>query len=59
MQSLFGDDKSDELKIKVKEKLDSISLEYEKKHAINIDTMVQKVKFMSKLMRYLKLFLLI
>ena len=27
MQSLFGDDKSDELKIKVKEKLDSISLE--------------------------------
>ena len=44
MQSLFGDDKSDELKIKVKEKLDSISLEYEKKHAINIDTMVSKGK---------------
>ena len=44
MQSLFGDDKSDELKIKVKEKLDSISLEYEKKHAVNIDTMVSKGK---------------
>ena len=44
MQSLFTDDKSDELKIKVKEKLDSISLEYEKKHAVNIDTMVSKGK---------------
>ena len=40
MQSLFSDDKSDELKLKVKEKLDAIALEYSKEYAINVDTMV-------------------
>ena len=44
MQSLFVDDKSDELKAKVKEKLDSIALEYSKKYGIDVDTMVSKGK---------------
>ena len=44
MQTLFTDDTSDELKVKVKEKLDSIALEYSKKHGINVDAMVSKGK---------------
>ena len=44
MQTFFTDDTSDELKVKVKEKLDSIALEYSKKHGINVDTMVSKGK---------------
>ena len=44
MQTLFTDDTSEELKVKVKEKLDSIALEYSKKHGIHVDTMVAKGK---------------
>jgi len=44
MQSLFTDDRSDELKTKIKEKLDGISLEYGKKYGIDIDAMVSKGK---------------
>ena len=44
MQSLFLDDKSDELKSKVKEKLDSLALEYGKRYGVDIDTMVSKGK---------------
>lgn len=44
MQTLFTDDTSEELKVKVKEKLDSIALEYSKKHGINVDAMVSKGK---------------
>lgn len=44
MQTLFTDDTSDELKVKIKEKLDSIALEYSKKHGINVDAMVSKGK---------------
>ena len=44
MQALFTDDNSDELKVKVKEKLDSIALEYKKKENISIDTMIAKGK---------------
>ena len=44
MQTLFTDDATDELKVKVKEKLDSIALEYSKKHGIHVDTMVSKGK---------------
>ena len=44
MQTLFLDDTSDELKVKVKEKLDSIALEYSKKYGIHVDTMVSKGK---------------
>ena len=44
MQSLFSDDNSDQLKLKVKEKLDAIALEHSKEYAINIDTMVAKGK---------------
>ena len=44
MQSLFLDDKSDDLKIRVKEKLDSIALEYSKKYDVVVDTMVAKGK---------------
>lgn len=44
MQSLFSDDNSDQLKLKVKEKLDAIAVEYSKEYAINIDTMVAKGK---------------
>lgn len=44
MQSLFADDNSDQLKLKVKEKLDAIALEHSKEYAINIDTMVAKGK---------------
>jgi len=44
MQSLFIDDKSNELKAKVKEKLDDIALEYGKKYGIDVDTMVSKGK---------------
>lgn len=44
IQSLFSDDNSDELKVKVKEKLDSIALEYNQKNKISIDTMIAKGK---------------
>ena len=44
MQALFGHDQSDKLKDKVKEKLDSIALDYKKTYGINIDTMVAKGK---------------
>jgi nucleotide-binding universal stress UspA family protein len=44
MQSLFSDDRSDELKAKVKEKLDSIAQEYSKNYGIDVDTMVSKGK---------------
>ena len=44
MQTLFTDDTSDELKAKVIEKLDSIALEYSKKHGIHVDAMVSKGK---------------
>ena len=49
MQGLFGNDKSDELKAKVKEKLDSISLEYTSKYGVNIDTMVSKGRIYEKI----------
>ena len=44
IQSLFVDDKSNELKVKVKEKLDGIALEYREKYGIGVDTMVSKGK---------------
>ncbi|MEC7646537.1 MAG: universal stress protein, partial [Bacteroidota bacterium] len=44
MQSLFLDDKSDELKARIKKKLDSLALEYSKKHDVDVDTMVAKGK---------------
>ena len=44
MQALFTDDKSDELKNKVKEKLNDIALEYSKKYSVDIDVMVSKGK---------------
>jgi len=44
IQSLFTDEKSDALKEKVKEKLDSISKEFSQKYGINIDTMVSRGK---------------
>ena len=44
MQTLFSDDKSDELKSKVKEKLDAIALEYSDEYGIDVDTMVAKGK---------------
>jgi len=44
MHSLFLDDKSDELKIKVKEKLDAIVLGYSPEYNVDIDSMVSKGK---------------
>ena len=44
MQSLFLDDNSHELQLKVKEKLEGIALEYSKKYAVDVDTMVAKGK---------------
>tara|TARA_B100000963_G_scaffold82608_1_gene70421 strand:+ start:9267 stop:10142 length:876 start_codon:yes stop_codon:yes gene_type:complete len=44
IQSLFLDDNSEELKVKVKEKLDSLALEYHQKKNISIDTMIAKGK---------------
>jgi nucleotide-binding universal stress UspA family protein len=44
MQSLFLDDRSDALKANVKQKLDSIALEYLKRYGVNVDTMVSKGK---------------
>ena len=44
MQSLFIDDTSDELKSKVKGKLDLIAVEYSKKYGIDVDVMVSKGK---------------
>ena len=44
MQSLFLDDKTDELKSRVKERLDSIALEYSKKYDVDVDTMIAKGK---------------
>ena len=42
IQSLFLDDNSDELKKKVKEKLELIAAEYNLKYAVDVDTMVAK-----------------
>ena len=42
IQSLFLDDNSDELKKKVKEKLELIAAEYSLKYGVDIDTMVAK-----------------
>jgi len=44
IQSLFADDRSDELKVKVKEKLLAIALDYGKKYDVNIDALVSKGK---------------
>jgi len=44
MQSLFLDDNSHELQLKVKEKLEGIAVEYSKKYAVDVDTMVAKGK---------------
>mgnify|MGYP001323440662 CR=1 FL=1 len=44
MQSLFLDDKSDELKLKVKGKLDAIVSDYSGRHNVDIDAMVSKGK---------------
>ena len=44
MQSLFLDDKSDELKEKVKKKLEEIAIEYSAKYAVDVDTMVAQGK---------------
>ena len=42
IQSLFLDDNSDELKKKVKEKLELIAAEYNLKYGVDVDTMVAK-----------------
>jgi nucleotide-binding universal stress UspA family protein len=42
IQSLFLDDKSDELKTKVKSKLEGIASEYSNKYDVDVDTMVAK-----------------
>jgi len=42
MQSLFLDDKSDELKSRVKSKLEGIASEYSNKYGVDVDTMVAK-----------------
>jgi nucleotide-binding universal stress UspA family protein len=44
IQSLFLDDNSDELKNKVKDKLDKIAIEYSHKYSVKVDTMVAKGK---------------
>jgi len=44
MQSLFLDDKSDELKEKVKKKLEEIAIEYSARHTVDVDTMVAQGK---------------
>lgn len=44
MQSLFLDDKSDELKLKVKGKLDAIVSDYSARYNVDIDAMVSKGK---------------
>ena len=44
MQSLFSDDKSDEFKEKVKDRLDVLSLEYGERYGVDVDTMVSKGK---------------
>ena len=44
MSSLFTDDKSDELKTKVKGRLDKIASKYSKKYDVSADTMVSKGK---------------
>ena len=44
IQSLFLDDKSDELKEKVKKKLEEIAIEYSEKFAVDVDTMVAQGK---------------
>ena len=49
IQSLFYDDRSDNLKNKLKEKLDNIALDYSKKYMVNIDTMVSKGKIYEKI----------
>ena len=49
MQALFTDDKSDDLKAKVKEKLNSIAQVYSKEYGIDVDIMVSKGKIYEKI----------
>ena len=42
MQSLFLDDKSDELKAKVKKKLEEVAVQYSLKYGVDVGTMVAK-----------------
>ena len=44
MQSIFMDDKSDEIKARVKEKLEDLGLGYSKKYGVDVDTIVAKGK---------------
>ena len=44
IQSLFLDDKSDELKEKVKNKLEEIAIKYSAEYAVDVDTMVAQGK---------------
>ena len=44
IQGLFADDKSDELKAKVKEKLSAIAIEKSNEYGVNIDVMLAKGK---------------
>lgn len=49
MQSLFLDDKSDELKAKVKEKIEEIAVQYSLKYGVDVDTMVAKGRVYSQI----------
>ena len=49
MQSLFLDDKSDELKVKVKEKIEEIAVQYSLKYGVDVDTMVAKGRVYSQI----------
>jgi nucleotide-binding universal stress UspA family protein len=44
MQSLFVDDLTDQLKLKVKQKLNELAKQYGDKFGVSVDTMVSKVK---------------
>ena len=44
IESLFLDDKSDELKVKVKNKLEEIAIEYSARYVVDVDTMVAQGK---------------
>ena len=49
IQSLFIDERSDNLKSKVKDRLDSIASDYSKKFGVKTDTMVSKGKIYQKI----------
>ena len=49
MQSLFLDDKSDELKAKVKKKLEEVAVQYSLKYGVDVDTMVAKGRVYSQI----------